>query len=182
MVKKKLIFVSVLIIGITAILGWIQIQGITPTSASTPESTPSENIILMHLNAASISGEKCRECHDVLKETSLQPDINPPHVVHLTSGVLKFECNTCHLSVDLKEKSGATLRKQVDTAFCAKCHSPFSIKMDPDNKDKDCTICHSNYKLKMEAKGVDAFVNIDSITKIDCLKCHGSAAWYIGEK
>ncbi len=177
---RKQWIILVLIITISIVLGCVEKQPAAPTPTPTPKVTPAENLIPLHLNAASISSDKCKGCHDVLKETSLKADIKPPHVVHLTSPLLKFECNTCHKSVDLNEKSSAAVRKQVDPDFCAKCHSPFSTKMDPANKNKDCTMCHSNYKVKMEAKGVNAFVNLDSITTTDCLKCHGDAPWYIG--
>lgn len=176
-IMKKGLLILVSIIAISIILGCVEKQPAAPTPSPTPKATPAENLIPLHLNAASLSSEKCKGCHDVSKETSLKPDIKTAHLVHLSSGLLKFECNTCHKSVDLKEISAASLRRQVDPTFCSKCHSPFSTKMDPANKDKDCTMCHYNWKVKMANA---TFVNLDVITTKDCFGCHGGRAWYIG--
>lgn len=170
---KNQLIILVMLIAISLVLGCVEKQ----PSAPSPTATPAENLIPVHLNAASVSSEKCKGCHDVTKETSLKPDIKTAHVVHLSSGILKFECNTCHKSVDLNEISSASLRRQVDPEFCTTCHSPFSTKMEPANKDKDCTVCHSNWKEKMAGA---TFVNLSAVTSKDCYGCHGGRAWYIG--
>jgi len=66
----------------------------------------------------------CRTCHGTMRNLySLDPSIKQFHA-------RKFEilgdtqCTFCHGSVDLLEKSGATLRKQVDVkGRCAPCHT-----------------------------------------------------------
>lgn len=175
---KKWLLILVLIIAISIVLGCVEKQPVVvPTpSPTTPKTTPAENLIPLHLNAASVPRETCKTCHDVHNETSLKPDIKVPHVGHLNSGLLKFECNTCHKSIDLKEISSASLRRQVDPAFCTKCHSPFPIVMDAANKDKDCTTCHSDWKTGMAGA---TFINLDVIASKDCFGCHGGRAWYM---
>lgn len=173
---KKQLLILVSIIAISLVLGCAEKQPAAPTPSPTPKATPAENLVPLHLNAASVSSEKCKGCHDVLKETSLKPDIKTSHVVHLTSGQLKFECSTCHKSVDLEEESSASLRRQVDPVFCAKCHS--SLKQThPAIGTIDCTSCHPNWKERM-AKAT--YINLDELASKDCLGCHGGRVWYIG--
>lgn len=139
-----------------------------------------ENLVPIHLNAANIPSQQCKSCHNVLSETSLKAEIKPPHKVHLESPFLKFECSTCHKKVDLAEVSGATIRKQVDAALCANCHSSFStVKMDLAFKSQDCTTCHPNWKDRMMNA---TYVDNAAITKETCLKCHGGASWFVGGK
>lgn len=164
--------ILVMLFAASLVIGCVEEQ----PSGPTPKATPAENLIPVHLNAAAVSSEKCKECHDVFAETSLKSDIETAHVVHLSSSTLKFECSTCHRSVDLNEGSAASLLKQVDPNFCAQCHSPFSTTMEPASKEKDCTTCHSNWKEKMAAA---TFVNLDAVTPNDCFGCHGGRAWYV---
>jgi|GEM_PF-6349100 len=99
-----------------------------PGKIEVPEIPPelqNMNLIAFH---ASITEETpdslCRTCHGNMRNLfSLDLSIKQFHA-------RKFEilgdtaCTFCHGSVDLLEKSGATLRKQVDvTAKCASCHS-----------------------------------------------------------
>ncbi|MFQ6088767.1 MAG: cytochrome c3 family protein [Candidatus Methanofastidiosia archaeon] len=139
-----------------------------------PEEKP--NLYTLHLNALSLESRECIDCHgDKSQETSLKEGVETPHKIHLTSEILNFECVTCHQKVDIQEGSAASLRRQVDVEFCAKCHSEFSEEMDVSYKEKDCIKCHSDWKEKM---GELTFVNLESIQKTDCLKCHGGLPWY----
>lgn len=173
--KKQLVILAMLI-AMSLVLGCAGKETTAPSPA--PAATPVENLVPLHLNAAGVSSEKCKGCHDVSKEASLKPDIKTAHVVHLSSTQLKFECNTCHKSVDLNEISAASLRQQVDPQFCAKCHSSLTEKH-PAIGTLECTSCHSNWKEKMAGA---TYVNLDVLTSKDCLGCHGGRSWYIGGK
>ncbi|MBI2937568.1 MAG: cytochrome c3 family protein [Thaumarchaeota archaeon] len=154
------------------------ITNVTVTT-TTQEVMPAGNVMQLHLNTTTVSSGTCRWCHDVISEVSLRQDEETPHSAHLSSDLLKMECNTCHNVVDLNEKSAASIRKQVDTTFCAKCHSSFPKKMDDAYQKIDCTTCHSNWKDRMGAEAA-SFVNMDLIQPKDCLGCHGGRAWYVG--
>ncbi len=173
---RKQLIVLVMLIAISLVLGCTEKQPTAP--APTPAATPAENLVPLHLNAAGVSSEKCKGCHDVSKEASLKPDVKTAHVVHLSSTQLKFECNTCHKSVDLEEVSSAALRQQVDPVFCTKCHSSLK-EAHPVIGTLECTSCHSNWKEKMAGA---TYINLDAVTSNDCRGCHGGRVWYIGGK
>ncbi len=88
-------------------------------------ATAEENLIDLHKNAAKLSNKECLSCHaNVKTEVSLNKKFKIFHRVHLESklGTPK-NCADCHQSVDLREGSAASLRKQVDSQLCAGCHS-----------------------------------------------------------
>jgi len=147
----------------------------TPTPVPTPTPIP-PNLEALHAEAASVPAERCIECHgDKAVEESLDAQYPTAHRVHLTSSLLNVGCTDCHQRVDLLQGSAASLRKQVDVALCATCHSPFPDEMQPEWQDMDCTTCHQDWQEKMAGA---TLVNLDAITAQDCLKCHGGAAWY----
>ncbi len=83
------------------------------------------NLIALHKNAGKLSNKQCLACHaKILKGVSLNKKYKTFHRVHLESklGTPK-NCADCHQSVDLREGSAASLRKQVDPQLCAGCHS-----------------------------------------------------------
>lgn len=84
-----------------------------------------KNLIDLHNNTAKMSNKECLACHAGIKKgVSLNPKIKTFHRLHLESklGTPK-NCSDCHSSVDLRERSAASLRKQVDPKLCAGCHS-----------------------------------------------------------
>ncbi len=84
-----------------------------------------KNLIDLHKNADKMSNKECIACHGkITKETSLNKKYKMFHRVHLESKLATpKECADCHKSVDVRNGSGAALRKQVDPQICAGCHS-----------------------------------------------------------
>ena len=84
-----------------------------------------QNLIDLHKSAAKLSNQECLNCHaKVLEEDSLNKEYKMFHRVHLESNLATpKQCTDCHQSVDLRESSAASLRKQVDPQICAGCHS-----------------------------------------------------------
>jgi NAD-dependent SIR2 family protein deacetylase len=83
------------------------------------------NLVELHKNAGKLSNKECLACHaGITKSASLNKKYKTLHRVHLESklGTPK-QCSDCHQSVDLREGSGAALRKQVEPRICAGCHS-----------------------------------------------------------
>lgn len=84
-----------------------------------------KNLVELHKNAGKMSNKECLACHgNIKKDVSLNKKYKMFHRVHLESklGTPKH-CAECHQSVDLRNGSGAALRKQVDPQICAGCHS-----------------------------------------------------------
>ncbi|OGA37621.1 MAG: hypothetical protein A3G80_07855 [Betaproteobacteria bacterium RIFCSPLOWO2_12_FULL_62_13b] len=94
-----------------------------------------KNLVDLHANSGKLSNKQCLVCHaGVLKNASpgkvraedvlLAKARTRYHRLHLQSklGTPK-QCADCHQSTDLREGSAAALRKQVDPAICAGCHS-----------------------------------------------------------
>lgn len=82
-----------------------------------------QNLIDLH-RAAKMGSKECLACHGQMqKEVSRVSKIKTFHRVHLGSklGTPK-ECTDCHQSIDLREGSAGSLRKQVDPQLCAGCH------------------------------------------------------------
>jgi|ERR1700690_817314 len=84
-----------------------------------------QNLIDLHKNAAKLSNKECLNCHtSILKESSLNNKYEMFHRVHLESKLATpKQCTDCHQSVDLRESSAASLRKEVAPQICAGCHS-----------------------------------------------------------
>jgi hypothetical protein len=83
-----------------------------------------QNLIDLHKNAEKNS-KQCLSCHaQIKKEVSLNQKFKTFHRVHLESKLeTPKNCTDCHSSVDLKDGSAASLKKQVDPQLCAGCHS-----------------------------------------------------------
>ena len=140
-------------------------------------ATQSANLVGLHKNAKANAG-KCVSCHsDIPKQKSDDPKVKAFHPLHLDSPLLKLACVDCHKSVDLREKSGAKVRKQVDPGICSSCHSPWPTpKMhDPSFQKMDCTKCHPDWKEKMKNVG---YVNLQKVSSQDCFGCHGGRPLY----
>jgi hypothetical protein len=99
--------------------------------------TARKNLVDLHANAGKLGNKECLDCHaGIPKEVSANkecakrtsPDTakkcNKFHRVHLESKLTTPKnCADCHQSTDLRNGSGAALRKQVDPQICAGCHS-----------------------------------------------------------
>jgi hypothetical protein len=101
-----------------------------------------QNLVDMHKDAAKLGTKDCLECHEgilkgeVIKGKSVVKDdagkksvvenkkFKIYHRVHLESkNPAPRNCTECHWSVDLRNGSTASLRKQVDPQLCNGCHS-----------------------------------------------------------
>jgi len=84
-----------------------------------------KNLIDLHKNAGKLSNKECLACHAKIKtDVPLNMKFKTFHRVHLESKLdTPKNCSDCHQSIDLREGSGASLRKQVDPQICAGCHS-----------------------------------------------------------
>jgi hypothetical protein len=139
------------------------------------------DVIDYHASAATHEYSECIGCHgDRTDEQSLYDAAHNqyyagPHKVHLTSSQLAFNCTQCHQSVDIREKSAASVRQQV-SMLCSECHSPFSAKMRPEWASLDCTSCHADWQDRHASK---PYINISNISSADCFGCHGGRAWYL---
>lgn len=82
------------------------------------------NLIDLHKNDEK-NGKECLSCHtNIKKDVSSNPKFKTFHRLHLESKLATpKECTDCHASVDLRDGSAASLRKQVDAQICAGCHS-----------------------------------------------------------
>ncbi len=139
-----------------------------------------------HTNAGIQQYSDCISCHG---DKVSSPDdqslfdavhnqyYDAPHKAHLTSNLLSFTCTTCHQSVDVREESASSVRRQVDIGLCAKCHSPFPATMDPAWATQDCISCHSDWQSQHASKA--PYVNNANIGPSDCYGCHGGRAWYL---
>jgi hypothetical protein len=82
------------------------------------------NLIALHANAWLQPQDACRTCHGSMMSQGVStpgtPAFHPRHLPLLPS----YTCTSCHRSVDLLEKSGGNLRKQVDVQTCVPCHAP----------------------------------------------------------
>ncbi|HEY6006246.1 MAG TPA: hypothetical protein VIV57_25425, partial [Anaeromyxobacter sp.] len=86
--------------------------------------TSEKNLVELHKNAGKMAKKECLACHTgIMKETSLNKNYKTFHRVHLESKKdAPKNCAACHQSIDLRNRSGAALRKQVDPQICAGCH------------------------------------------------------------
>ncbi len=84
-----------------------------------------KNLLELHKNAGKLTKKECLACHSgIIKETSLNAKYKTFHRVHLESKKeTPKNCADCHQSIDLRNRSGAALRKQVDPQICSGCHS-----------------------------------------------------------
>jgi hypothetical protein len=84
-----------------------------------------KNLVELHQNAGRLSNKECLSCHEnIKKDVSLNQKFKTFHRIHLESKLdTPKNCSDCHQSVDLREGSAASLRKQVDPQMCAGCHS-----------------------------------------------------------
>ena len=94
-------------------------------------SAAEKNIVDVHARQAK-SNKECLACHaSVTKAAAGNKACKPAdkpcktfHRLHLESklGTPK-KCADCHSTTDLRNGSGAAMRKQVDPEICAGCHS-----------------------------------------------------------
>jgi len=84
-----------------------------------------KNLLDLHASAGKLSKKECLACHArIATDVSLNKKIKTFHRLHLESKLATPKgCADCHQSIDLRDASGAALRKQVDPQVCAGCHS-----------------------------------------------------------
>jgi hypothetical protein len=84
-----------------------------------------KNLVELHRNAKKMTNKECLACHaNIKRDVTLNKKFKTFHRVHLESKLATpKKCSDCHQSVDVRNGSGAALRKQVDPQFCAGCHS-----------------------------------------------------------
>ena len=84
-----------------------------------------KNFVDLHKNAGNLSNKECLVCHAKIKtDVPLNPKFKTLHRLHLESKLdTPKNCSDCHQSIDLREGSAASLKKQVDPQVCAGCHS-----------------------------------------------------------
>ena len=79
------------------------------------------NDVAIHLNASQYASSQCITCHGNMQdETTLNSGVEGLHPKH--TRVTTLTCTDCHTSVDLLQKSGANMRRQVDVDKCVDCH------------------------------------------------------------
>jgi hypothetical protein len=149
--------------------------------ASMAFAEPEESLIRLHRNAQAHAKE-CTNCHgERTDELGTDKKTKTSHALHLTSPLLKMACVNCHQSVDLQEGSAASLRKQVDSNFCARCHSAWpKAKMHTEKTKAKCTSCHASWKKKMAIDSPE--VALDKVTAKDCYGCHGGRVLFAKAK
>lgn len=126
------------------------------------------------------------------------------HRRHLSSDyakqVMDLRCNTCHQGHDSREeapggsataqKTGYTLRKQVDPKTCLMCHGQFNWQAmglpghwreSAETFGNNCLTCHAGIRTNrhnvnfLKAKAIeDAGQDNGDV----CYGCHGGRAWY----
>lgn len=84
------------------------------------------NLVSVHdKNQTVYALANCRACHGLrTDEVSADPMVRPYHAIHSVNS-----CLSCHAAVDVREESGANLRKQVDVALCKGCHTQYPDKI-----------------------------------------------------
>ncbi len=84
-----------------------------------------KNLVALHAEAGKITNKECLACHgNIMKATTLNRKFKTLHRLHLESKLgTPRNCADCHHSVDVRNGSGAALRKQVDPQICSGCHS-----------------------------------------------------------
>jgi hypothetical protein len=144
-------------------------------------AAPEDNLISLHRHARLHQGE-CTACHgERTDELATDGKSRSFHTLHLTSPLLKFDCVVCHQSVDLREGSAASLRKQVNPKLCARCHSPWpAVKAHTDKTRTMCASCHSGWRKQMAKSAPE--VTLDKVTAKDCYGCHGGRTLYVKPK
>lgn len=82
------------------------------------------NSIAFHSASGSKTPASCQYCHgSVVMSKSLSAAVEAVHYRHTFSpSGPGLECTDCHQSVDLLEKSGAHVRRQVSMSLCYGCH------------------------------------------------------------
>lgn len=212
-----------LVLGLALLLGSllaIYISGVTATPV---------NQVALHQSSDTITESACRSCHPRAYEKAMEsPPVDPDlwwdaHFTHQerTVGLLAFYdkdtgpydgCGKCHPSTDIREESGATLRKQVNpgipgsintTVECLDCHGTYATRL-PDGTytssvpqhvrndlpDTGCMTsegCHTGLESpgaspQAAHTGVSYIGQIMTQAGAYCLKCHGGRAFYKAEE
>lgn len=100
---------------------------VVPGAQQPPPGSGDANLIAIHAQSGTLPQAACITCHgDMTDESSLDPDIVAPHVLHAQK--INFLCTDCHVKTDLVAESGANVRRQVSAEnICDQCHGPDGI-------------------------------------------------------
>lgn len=135
-----------------------------------PVEEDSTEIKDMHTNSRQLAKEECIACHGDKKSSELTL-----HRLHLTSELLPgLQCNDCHRSISLEERTNEFAARLVDVSFCKQCHSPFpglepNSPMTPTDFEVECTTCHTG---KSAFKHQEHYLS-HVIAPKECKGCHG---------
>ncbi len=114
--------VGLMIIAVCILLVFALLAASTGCKQSPAPALGMSDLIALHEDLTNVEKSECIDCHsNKAEETSLNPDIETPHVIHIP---IMDECNVCHKKADLLEGSAAALQKQVDPQICNGCHGP----------------------------------------------------------
>lgn len=117
--KRK---VGLVIITISVLVSIAMLTAVPACREEAPTPTAMGELIALHEDLTEVASDECIGCHgNKAEETSLDPDIETAHAIHIP---MIEECNSCHKGADLLEGSAASLRKQVDPQICFGCHGP----------------------------------------------------------
>ena len=153
------------------------------------------NRVDTHKNSGTEASGKCVACHgNKAVSRTLDPNVLSAHRLHLRSPnkVLRFRmfCNRCHISTDEVEESGASLRKQVSSDICLRCHGTFrttgiSAHNGVSPTDTTClnSGCHnSRAEVRRDHRAAKAPVTSKAARIEYCSKCHGGLPLFAVEE
>lgn len=133
--------------------------------------------------------------------TGQQDTFHRRHLVsEFSKQVMNLRCNTCHQGHDPRDeapgtsataqKSGYTLRKQVDPKTCLMCHGEFNTAVmglpshwreSGEMFGNNCLICHASTRTQrhnvnfLKPKEIEAAGQANGDA---CYGCHGGRSWY----
>lgn len=152
-----------------------------------------ENNVQTHLTSGTISQSECSACHqEVLERGGYDAHylkrVRGRGLAFFDKGASNYDgCGKCHQATDLLAESAASLRKQVDPAFCLSCHGAFTASKHAsvDYPAASCGLgvgnCHSPGSLKDPAPAHQGRTYINQIiasASAFCLDCHGGRKLY----
>lgn len=177
--RLRVTLIAVFAAQLIAILAFLSASGAATTNYSSAHSSA---------EIAQKTNKQCYGCHAKIKrERSSSRRITAAHRRHMSSRLLKFNCNTCHSSVNFMDltQDGDFARKKVKPTTCLRCHgklySSGTHNSEGVTTSSKCTECHTPSSAVLDdhtyASGKSELLN--SIrTKATrnrkfCVKCHG---------
>lgn len=152
-----------------------------PSLSYFPVEDRTPTLVQMHRVAIQYEESFCIDCHDdMLMESDPPAEFVTPHLLHLDSEILTFQCVDCHPVVDLSQGMVTELRKQVSPTLCATCHQATTHQNAAVYEETTCEDCHEDWLTQKEQNTFTASViDLDAITLEDCTLCHGELALFL---